>query len=76
MYRHPDAQYTELGLGGKLNRLVVWLFGREWTSPKINLSLSQWYTLCLAWSHTKDKPSLYIDDKLVDMKAGGFYFVL
>ncbi|XP_062262524.1 adhesion G-protein coupled receptor G4 [Platichthys flesus] len=69
MYRHPDAQYTELGLGGRPDYLVVWLFGREWKSPQINLSLSQWYSLCLAWSHTKDKPALYIDGQLLDMTA-------
>ncbi|XP_034463373.1 adhesion G-protein coupled receptor G4 [Hippoglossus hippoglossus] len=69
MYRHPDIQYAELGLGGWPDHLVVWLFGREWKSPQIKLRLSQWYSLCLTWSHTKDKPALYIDGNLLDMTA-------
>ncbi|KAA8586749.1 hypothetical protein FQN60_000585, partial [Etheostoma spectabile] len=69
MYSHPEAQYTELGLGGKWGHLVVWLFGTEWTSPKITLHQSQWYSLCLTWTHTKDRPSLYIDGNLVEILA-------
>ncbi|XP_034746736.1 adhesion G-protein coupled receptor G4-like [Etheostoma cragini] len=69
MYSHPEARYTELGLGGKWGHLVVWLFGTEWTSPKITLHQSQWYSLCLTWTHTKDRPSLYIDGNLVDILA-------
>ena len=75
MYLHPDVQHAELGLGGWPDHLVVWLFGRKWKSPPITLGLSQWYSLCLTWSHTKDKPSLYIDGKLVDMTLGGFSLV-
>ncbi|XP_014912098.1 adhesion G-protein coupled receptor G4-like [Poecilia latipinna] len=69
MYRHPEVQYAELGLGGKDRRLVVWLFGQEWTSQDINLQLSQWYTLCLTWSHTKDRPALYVNGSLINMTA-------
>ncbi|XP_039633907.1 adhesion G-protein coupled receptor G4 [Perca fluviatilis] len=69
MYSHPEAQYTELGLGGKWDHLVVWLFGTEWTSPKITLHQSQWYSLCLTWTHTNDRPSLYLDGNLVDIQA-------
>ncbi|XP_041864768.1 uncharacterized protein LOC121654619 [Melanotaenia boesemani] len=63
MYRHPTVQYAELGLGGKWGRLVVWLFGIEWTTPQISLQLSQWYSLCLTWSHTNNKPALYVNGK-------------
>ncbi|TDH05214.1 hypothetical protein EPR50_G00139510 [Perca flavescens] len=69
MYSHPEAQYTELGLGGKWDHLVVWLFGTEWTSPKITLHQSQWYSLCLTWTHTNNRPSLYLDGNLVDIQA-------
>ncbi|XP_070700179.1 adhesion G-protein coupled receptor G4-like [Pempheris klunzingeri] len=69
MYRHPDAQYAELGLGGKFGRLVVWLFGTEWTTPQINLRLSQWYSLCLTWTHTEDRPALYVNGNPVDIMA-------
>lgn len=71
MYRHPEAQYTELGLGGKFGRLVVWLFGTEWTTRQINLNVSRWYMLCLTWTHTKGKPTLYIDGNPEDIVAGG-----
>lgn len=71
MYRHPEAQYSELGLGEKWGRLVVWLFGTEWTTPEINLRPSQWYSLCLTWTHTKDRPALYVNGNLVDITAGG-----
>nr|XP_033502591.1 adhesion G-protein coupled receptor G4 [Epinephelus lanceolatus] len=69
MYRHPEAQYTELGLGGKWGCLVVWLFGTEWTTSKINLHPSQWHSLCLTWTHTKDRPALYLNGNLVDITA-------
>ncbi|XP_054907233.1 adhesion G-protein coupled receptor G4 [Poeciliopsis prolifica] len=69
MYRHPEVQYTELGMGGKDRRLVVWLFGEEWITQDINLQLLQWYTLCLTWSHTKDRPALYVNGSLINMTA-------
>lgn len=71
MYRHPEFQHAELGLGGKHDRLVVWLCGVEWTTPQLNFRPSQWYSLCLTWSHTKDRPDLYINGHL----AGEIYFV-
>ncbi|CAJ1063563.1 adhesion G-protein coupled receptor G4 [Xyrichtys novacula] len=67
MYRHPDAQYAELGLGGKWGHLVVWLFGVEWTTAKMTLQVSEWHALCLTWKHTKDRPALYIDGKQVEI---------
>ncbi|CAK6957240.1 adhesion G-protein coupled receptor G4 isoform X1 [Scomber scombrus] len=67
MYHHPEAQYAELSLGGKQGRLVVWLFGMEWTTLPITLHLAQWHSLCLTWSHMKDKPALYVNRKLVDI---------
>ncbi|KAM4546237.1 adhesion G-protein coupled receptor G4 isoform 2-T2 [Fundulus diaphanus] len=69
MYRHPEVQYAELGMGGKEGRLVVWMFGEEWTTPLINLQLWRWYTLCVTWSHTKDRPTLYINGSLVNITA-------
>ncbi|XP_047186405.1 adhesion G-protein coupled receptor G4 [Scophthalmus maximus] len=69
MYRHPEAQYAELGIGGEWDHVVVWLFGTRWTAPQVNLRPSQWYSLCLTWSHTKDTPALYVNGNLVDMIA-------
>ncbi|KAK9536428.1 hypothetical protein VZT92_006206 [Zoarces viviparus] len=69
MYTHPEVQCTELGLGGKRDGFVVWLFGTEWTTPKINLRQSQWYSLCLTWTQTNDRPALYVDGNLVDIVA-------
>ncbi|PWA22771.1 hypothetical protein CCH79_00002423, partial [Gambusia affinis] len=69
MYRHPEVQYAELGMGGKNGRLVVWLFGEEWTTQDINLQLLQWYSLCLTWSHTKNRPALYVNGNLINMTA-------
>lgn len=71
MYHHPGVQCAELGLGGRSGRLVVWLFGTEWTTPRVNLRLSQWYSLCLTWTQTKDRPALYVDGNPVDIMAGG-----
>ncbi|XP_035807231.1 adhesion G-protein coupled receptor G4 [Amphiprion ocellaris] len=65
MYRHPEVQHAELGLGGKSGRLVVWLFGQEWTTTHIDLHLSQWYSLCVTWSHTRDRPALYVNRNAV-----------
>uniref|UniRef100_UPI0037E99C34 adhesion G-protein coupled receptor G6 n=1 Tax=Semicossyphus pulcher TaxID=241346 RepID=UPI0037E99C34 len=69
MYRHPDVQYAELGFGGKQGLLVVWLFGTEWTTAEMRLHVSQWHSLCLTWTHTKDRPALYIDGELVEITA-------
>lgn len=76
MYRHPEVQYAELGMGGKNDRLVVWLFGEEWTTQDINLQLMQWYALCLTWSHTKNRPALYVNGSLINMTAGELCFAL
>ncbi|XP_074468028.1 adhesion G-protein coupled receptor G4 isoform X2 [Sebastes fasciatus] len=68
MYSHPEVQCAELGLGGNGGHLVVWLFGTEWTTRKIfDLYQSQWYSLCLTWTHTEDRPALYVDGNLVDI---------
>ncbi|XP_027886413.1 adhesion G-protein coupled receptor G4 [Xiphophorus couchianus] len=69
MYRHPEVQYAELGMGGRNDRLVVWLFGEEWTTQDINLQLMQWYALCLTWSHTRNRPALYVNGSLINMTA-------
>ncbi|TNN88606.1 Adhesion G-protein coupled receptor G4 [Liparis tanakae] len=72
MYTHPEGRCTELGLGGKRGRLVVWLFGTEWTTTqRVDLRPAQWYSVCLTWAHTKDRPALYVDGSLVDITAGG-----
>lgn len=71
MYRHPEFEYAELGLGGKWGQLVVWLFGMEWTTHPIKLNVSEWYMLCLTWTHTKDRPTLYINSNPEDIMAGG-----
>ncbi|KAG7232350.1 hypothetical protein INR49_008956, partial [Caranx melampygus] len=60
IYHHPDIQYVELGLGGEQGRFVVWLLGTKWTTSQINLSVSQWFSVCLTWSHRRDRPALYI----------------
>ncbi|KAM7398262.1 hypothetical protein PAMA_006254 [Pampus argenteus] len=69
MYRHPEVQHAELGLGGDGGRLVVWLFGVEWTTLPTDLIPTQWHSLCLTWSHMKDRPVLYINGSSVDIMA-------
>lgn len=71
MYLHPVGQYAELGLGGKGGRLVVWLFGTEWSTREVNLNLSQWYQLCLTWTQATVQPTLYINGEAEDVAAGG-----
>lgn len=71
MYRHPDVQYTELGFGGRDGLLVVWLFGREWTTRQFVLSSLQWYMMCLTWMHKREKPLLYINGFPIDITEGG-----
>lgn len=70
MYRHPEVQYTELGFGGRDGLLVVWLFGREWTTRQIVLSSFHWYMMCLTWMHNREKPILYIDGIPVHITEG------
>ncbi|KAM8898096.1 adhesion G-protein coupled receptor G6 [Spinachia spinachia] len=69
MYTHAEVQCTALGLGGRESRLVVWLLGTEWTTAKMVLRPSQWYSLCLTWTHTEDRPALYVNGNLVDIQA-------
>ncbi|KAM7374579.1 hypothetical protein PAMP_007226 [Pampus punctatissimus] len=69
MYRHPEVQYAELGLGVNGGRLVVWLFGVEWTTLPTNLDPTQWHSLCLTWSHMKDRPVLYVNGSSVVIMA-------
>ncbi|KAM9788602.1 adhesion G-protein coupled receptor G4-like [Neosynchiropus ocellatus] len=73
MYRHPDFQYTELGFGGRWSRLVVWLFGETWTTAFVNLERLVWYSMCLTWSDTKHKPTLYVNGNPINiMRANSF----
>lgn len=74
MYRHPDAQYVELGLGGKSGNLVVWLFGTEWTTSKVQLQPSKWHSVCLCWSPAKERPALYVDGNPMNLMTGWFDF--
>ncbi|XP_047463227.1 adhesion G-protein coupled receptor G4 [Mugil cephalus] len=69
MYCHPYGRHVELGLGGQMGSLVVWLFGVQWTTPQMDLLLSQWYSFCLTWSHTKDRPTLYVNGDAVVLTA-------
>lgn len=71
MYRHPEVQYTELGFGGKDGSLLVWLFGKEWSTRPFELDSSRWYMICLTWTHTTEKPILYIDGIPEDIIQGG-----
>lgn len=71
MYRHPEAPYTELGLGGRFGLLMVWLFGREWTTRPLVLDASRWYMVCVTWTHRREKPVLYIDGHPEDITEGG-----
>ncbi|KAF3841062.1 hypothetical protein F7725_006924 [Dissostichus mawsoni] len=71
MYSHPEVQ-TELGLAMKERRLLVWLFGSEWsTTRRINLRRSRWYSMCLTWKH-KGRLALYIDGQQERIRTGGF----
>lgn len=74
MYRHPDVQYAELGLGVKGKLLVVWLFGEEWKTQPVNLYLSQWYSVCITWSQTNNKLTLFVNGAQTNMTAGEFLF--
>lgn len=71
MYRHPVQEYAELELGGENGRLVVWLFGKKFTTLTTPLHQDQWHELCVTWSHEKDTPALYVDRNSVDVEAGG-----
>lgn len=73
MYRHPAAQYAELGLGVKGKLLVVWLFGEEWKTLPVNLYLSQWYSVCITWSQTNNL-TLFVNGERINMTAGEFLF--
>lgn len=70
MYRHPEVQYTELGFGGRDGLLLVWLFGKEWTTRQIVLDSSRWYGMCLTWTHTAQKPILYIQGIPEELREG------
>lgn len=72
MYRHPEVDNSELGFGGQGGQIVVSLFGMKWTTRKIILKASQWYMMCLTWTHSKEKPTLYINGTPEDIVAGGF----
>lgn len=72
IYHHPDAQHVELGLGGERGRLVVWLLGTKWTTGQMDVSVSQWFPVCVTWSHRRDRPVLYIRGVPVDMTPGNF----
>ncbi|XP_062414127.1 adhesion G-protein coupled receptor G4-like [Pungitius pungitius] len=69
MYTHGEAQGAALGLGGREGRLVVWLLGTKWTTTGMVLPRSQWSSLCLTWTQTKDRPALYVNGDLVDIQA-------
>lgn len=76
MYRHPMAQYAELGLGRKEGHLVVWVFGVEWRTQTIDLLPSKWHSLCLTWSCMKGRPTLYLNGSLLTLTAGWFDLIL
>ncbi|KAK2828158.1 hypothetical protein Q5P01_019192 [Channa striata] len=62
----PALQQLTVSLNIKFDKtghLVVWLFGQEWTT-EISVVPSQWYSLCLTWSHVKDTPALYVNGNL------------
>ncbi|XP_061659980.1 adhesion G-protein coupled receptor G4 isoform X2 [Syngnathoides biaculeatus] len=69
MYHHPEVRCATLGLGGQEDALVVWLFGTEWTTPPLGLAPREWHSLCLTWSHIKDRPVLYINGTLTELQA-------
>ncbi|KAL6098854.1 adgrg4 [Pungitius sinensis] len=69
MYTHGEGQGAALGLGGREGRLVVWLLGTKWTTTGMVLPRSQWSSLCLTWTQTKDRPALYVNGNLVDIQA-------
>ncbi|CAL8265789.1 unnamed protein product [Merluccius merluccius] len=68
---HVQFKWTELGLGGKHRRIVVWLFGEEWTTTSaVPLQADQWHYFCLTWSETTSVPTLYVDREVVKLRAG------
>lgn len=72
MYHHPGTYLAELGLEGKWGRVAVWLFGTEWKTDPVKFTSKHWYSISLTWSHTKDRPALYIDGTAVELKPGGW----
>ncbi|XP_061559201.1 adhesion G-protein coupled receptor G4 [Phycodurus eques] len=69
MYRHPEIRCASLGLGGQEDALVVWLFGTKWTTAPVGLAPTEWHSLCLTWSHNKDRPMLYVNGTLTELTA-------
>ncbi|XP_076025220.1 adhesion G-protein coupled receptor G4 [Genypterus blacodes] len=67
MYRHPELQCAELGLGGESGHLVVWLFGMKWITSLSRLPLGRWNSVCLTWSHPDSRPALYVNGAVVDI---------
>ncbi|XP_019719701.1 adhesion G-protein coupled receptor G2 isoform X2 [Hippocampus comes] len=68
-YHHPEVQCGSLGLGGREGAVMVWLFGSKWTTVDIGLATTVWHSLCLTWSHTEDRPLLYVNGNLTDLET-------
>ncbi|XP_051902569.1 adhesion G-protein coupled receptor G2 isoform X2 [Hippocampus zosterae] len=69
MYHHPEVQCGSVGLEGRGGAVMVRLFGSNWTTADIGLATKEWHSLCLTWSHTDDRPLLYVNGSLTDLEA-------
>lgn len=60
VYKAPQVEDIELGLGGTSSKLTAWLFGRKYQFSK-ELKLNEWYTICLTWSDGDQTLRIYIN---------------
>ncbi|CAL8280118.1 unnamed protein product [Arctogadus glacialis] len=69
MYHSAGGQRAELGLGGRREHLVVWMFGKKWTSASTVLLVGGlWYSFCLTGAQRSGRPTLYVDREVVALE--------
>lgn len=64
VYKAPQKQHIELGLGGTPTELTTWLFGKEYPVP-MELKLNEWYTICITWSDQDQEMGVYVNGLVV-----------
>ncbi|XP_028322799.1 adhesion G-protein coupled receptor G4-like isoform X2 [Gouania willdenowi] len=69
MYRHPEKQHAELGLGGRDGHLMVLVFGEQWKTEQNDINLLDWSSLCVTWSQKTGRPVLYVNGKPKNLKT-------
>ncbi len=61
VYKAPGGRDIELGLEGTAGDIAVQLFGKDYPY-KSNLTLYEWYSICLAWSGHAQRLQVYINE--------------